>query len=193
MAKIELNKQTMMGLFIVFLMVFSTIGFVYVGFTGDDQQTQYDYNNYKFEILNNQWKLDYNKNELFYYYHPTQLADILYPADIGPSISNANVVYLTFVPETDLEYIDVARIQINNALTLKNKLPQQGIADFNLNYNLPLIDCANQTDPVIKIIPTNKTTEIKQDANCITIEASKDGIIKLAEKLSYNILGVMNG
>ncbi len=174
-----------LALFIAFIMLTSTIGYV---FKGDSKEK---YGDFSFSRGDDQrWHTKINGKQLAFNYFPSELERINLSNEIIDKIKNTNMVYFTHDPENRYSG-DIAllkemfwpyfRIYANSGLTVNNTL------------GLPIVGCNNATNtlPVIYFKESNQTG-FYLDNNCIIYELrSEDDFTALKERLIYALFDVI--
>jgi len=179
------KKGIALVLFIAFIMLTSTIGYVFKG--GSKEK----YNGFSFSIGDDQrWHTRINGMQMSFKYFPADLESINLSSEIINKIKSTNMIYFTHDPENHYSG-DIAllkeifwpyfQIYAEIGLTEKNDL------------GLPLIDCNNATSaaPVIYINESNQTG-FYIDNDCIVCEInSGEDFTAIKERLLYSLFGVM--
>lgn len=133
-------------------------------------------------------------------YGPKSLEDIYVQKGINDLILNKEYLYLTLDPnynsEALLATIDIAKVTGTAEYSIF-KIPTQGALIYpanNTNSTItPIITC-NNANGKIGVIWLNIDDENKIYANkeCVVVEGTDyDNLIKVADRLVYNLLGVM--
>lgn len=185
------DKKTLyVSIFIVVIMVSSTLGFILTRSTSSSQ----NYNGHKFYLRNNHWVLEKDKQEYSFYFHPSELENINLSSSLTFTLQDSPVIALSFNPNASLEYIDYSRFTLAENLFRQNTYVINGITQPHKNYNLSIITCQNATpqQPVLILRKAN-TTQIREEKPCFYLEASSEyDFIALTERTIYSLLGVMS-
>lgn len=187
------RKKFVVSIFFVFILVASTIGFV----ATFQQPTQdFSYNDHEFTQRNNQWVTEietpFGEKEYAFYYHPAYFT-IHVPLDVVQTIKASPEIVLTFDPNvTEIQYVDAARFQLHNYLTLDlGKNVQHAVMTNTTLYNFPVERCGARNALYISFVEGNQST-ITQENNCITIQSfSAVDYIQYSESIIYRLLGVI--
>ena len=179
------KKGTALVLFIAFIMLTSTIGYVFKGGTKEK------YNDFSFSIRDDQrWHTKINGMQMSFKYFPADLEAINLSTNIIDRIKTTNMIYFTHDPENRYReeiallkemFWPYFKIYADNGLTLTN------------NFNLPIVSCDNATMtlPVIYFKESNQTG-FYLDNNCIICELrSGEDFTAIKERLLYSLFGVM--
>ena len=184
--RIEKRKQLWMAILLVFLMVASGFG-VIIG----NRASEMRYGKYKFQIKDNHYVTKINDNEIPFYFLPSQVNYINVSSIITNKLKEAFLVMITFDPEeeTNLQVIEVARFDLSQLL---GKVVYNGVLTSSLEYDLPILTCANATlkTPVI-IFNMSDITSIVDIDNCIYLNARGTEFLRLRDRLLYSYYGVI--
>ncbi len=179
------KKGIALVLFIAFIMLTSTIGYV---FKGDSKEK---YNDFSFSIGDDQrWHTKINGMQISFKYFPADLEKINLSTEIVNKIKNTNMIYFTHNPENYYSG-DIALLKETFWPYFKI-YAEIGLTEKN-DFGLPLIDCNNATfaAPVIYISESNQT-DFYIDNDCIVFEInSGEDFIAIKERLLYSLFGVM--
>jgi hypothetical protein len=195
------NKYTVaLSLFILFLMVGSTFGFIMYYWTEDKKV--FEYEGFKLENLNNRWFVVSGDKKLEFYNHPTQVENIELPTAVIVELMDGNPIYVTFDPDVPLtvaQSLDQVRLDLSISINTLN-----AVTKVNSDYPLPVIDCSNTTGSYndgnttkefernIIYLKKGNDTRITVDNKCVIIE-SRDGqgFIDLKDRLVYGLYGII--
>ena len=160
-----------MPILIVVIMISSTLGFMY---GGDQDSSILKYGEYTFTNTNEGWIFFVNGNKYVFNYSPGELINVQY------NISKDNL-YLSYYPsdiDNNIAYSIDLLSSISNSET---------IACFERNNCITeeIIDC-QQNKNILAFIKGNEN--LYKEDYCTFI--SKD-MVKISERLAYEILGVM--
>jgi hypothetical protein len=186
------SKKNIMGMIIVFLMVFSVLG-IWQG----SSDALPKYNGLKVTQNDNQYSIKTDKGIITGYVYPSYLEyislDTTMPAYIFVEYS-PSIVVLFDPTDKALSYIEVLRMELAQQLPLLGKTVSYGITQVNETYSYPVVNCSSTT-PVIflKTSAATNTSHIYGEENCLVLEAeSKEDLISLRDRLLYTLFGVMN-
>ncbi len=186
------SKKNIMGMVIVFLMIFSVLGI----WQGSDTGMP-DYNGFKVKQESNKYSIKTDRGTVQGYTYPGYLEgislDTTHPAYI--SLFYSPYVTILFDPaDPALPYIEVLRMELaQEDLPLLSKFAAFAITQTNGTYQYPVANCSS-TAPIIYIHTTNTTTfaHIYQDQNCLVLESlTWRDLITLKDRLVYTLSGVM--
>ncbi len=189
-----ISPSTLIAIFFGLIMMTSTIGFI-ASYTSDGSD-KVTYNGFKFIRTNQGFSVTINEQELLFGALPDSLTNIPLEDQIVNRIRDAESVTLTYDPlsqinttggliEYDLENVlgQVLDIYVQRAVTNNTPFP-----------SLLQADCSQATAfvPVISWELGNEST-FKFDGDCIRATARSDiDALRLSERLSYRLLGVMS-
>ena len=175
---------------IIAIMVFSAVGFYYA----DRQDLAPGYNGFRFKLgANNEYLLKWNKEQIPFTYHPTELEGLAIDAN-AMAMLNSPVLLLTFDPTIEPTAVEIVRYRIAQRLYEQRGVQLQfGVAVHNSSYPLPFADCDNATAalPVLEIA-VRQPEGIQATENCVRLSApSGSSLQALGERVEYSLLGVM--
>lgn len=171
-----------MAVFIVFLMAFSTFGFIY-GFSSSNAQDKLKYKGQNFlPTQDGRWMTEINNVQFIFDYNPEQLVNMEIPSfDFG------NKVYILFDPAQDEEYLVynmqklIYTLQATNRVVVSACDKEEGCPE-----NVPIKTC--KEDAVyIKAAEENK---LYKDENCVVIEGDGEGVTQAVDKLDLELVGL---
>ncbi len=170
------KRKLFLSLFIVFIMVSSTLGFIYgFGQGGNGVSSSKKYNGYTFTQTQSGWSTYIPRLNSYqsFNYLPNEVENI----------GSVNI-------ESDFVYIvDNGNIEYSNRL--KNILTYSGIvsqtASFDKDSTLPLVDCTSNF-PVIVLNKESQTTEVYKENNCIFVNGNLN---KGVDFLAYTVFGII--
>ena len=182
--KVEAKKvkrnQIVLGIFLIFIMMFSVLGY---GFGNQDQNgssEKINYNGYEFISQDGFWMLNFQDIDFFFKYNPNQII------------------------RTDSTINLINSYQENPLYIYSEDLNSEYELNINLNRLVPRIQNAclseeecQDTDSPIKtcedhfiIIKEDTSARIEQDNNCVFIKGNKEDLVKLTDDFLLKILGI---
>lgn len=189
------SKKNIMGMIIVFLMVFSILG-IWQG----SQDSLPKYHGFKVTQNDNKYAIKTDKGIVSGYTYPAYLEaislDTTLPAYISVFYSPALVVL--FEPtDKALPSIEVLRMELAQELPLLAKTVSYGVTQASETYPYPVVNCSSTT-PVIFLrtstttSTTLGTTHMYGQENCLVLEArNKEELVGLKDRLVYTLFGIM--
>lgn len=195
--------QIGIGLLLVFLMVFSILGY-----SVNTRPTAASYGNADFEATDLGFVTEVDSRELLVHAVPieeTPQGWLLQTAFQGnvfvdmeegviPLLQDAQYIATTFDPEVaqpDIQFLELARFNFQQnipgvyggVLTPSEKYPQAQHVTC---------ESAEQTYPVVRFIRTNASNaNITRDANCVTVEGSAQAVLAGKDLLVLGYYGVV--
>lgn len=130
---------------------------------------------------------------------PKTLEEIEVQKNINNKILNKKFVYITLDPnfkgDAVIASIDIAKV-LGTADYSVFKIPTQGAFTYSNNVNstiTPIITCNNANNDIgVILLNLSKENKIYSSRECVILEATTyDNLIKVADRLVYNLLGVM--
>ncbi|MBN1156208.1 hypothetical protein JXA85_01200 [Candidatus Woesearchaeota archaeon] len=185
------STRNIVALFIVAVMVLSGLGYM---MERNDSEDAFEYNGYKFDILNNMLTTKVGNMKLTFFSDPRYVDNINISPEILPLLKNSRMIYFTY-NDSDILKEDVALVHYTIAEPVWKSLNLyvvQALTDEN-EYNYPVITCANATSavPVIYFIHSNATGFVLE-GNCVIANAfSKSDVYVLTDRLLFGLYGIM--
>ena len=185
------KKSLFMPIFIIFILVFSTAGFIFGYGTSDSQQQTTEYNGFEFtQHTTGRWLTSIGDKPIALINYPGNLEDIAFPSFLFLNdLNSANKVYLTYDHNKSIDLV-LAEFQFLRPYLTK-PIIEACTTDIEQCSNIPLKTCDDATpqEKVIQLSLVNKTEIITYNNNCILIEGKN--IIKPVDRLVWQLLGVM--
>jgi hypothetical protein len=198
--KVKKDHSKAMGifisLFIVIIMFLSMFGY----FSGSIASQKIKYNNFKFKVSEDPqgYKLKYDGDYKYLFNYLPQDLESLDISSLSDYLINSNVLNLASANDLNdseaMLFFDYARFILSD----QDNVVVSGVSYFNdTNNKLPFMDCS-MAGPgnvlfVFDKMSDASTLEIVKEAEyCYSVKASKFDYLKVAEKMKYLVLGVMN-
>jgi len=178
----EKTKKTLtisMGLFIIFVMVFSSLA-MWQG--SDNKKTYNDYTFMKSELG---WKSYINGQYIEFTYGPWELENIAIPS---PIITNTEKIYILYNPQEN----NLNELSFRKLKSVLNYLQIPSFPACTIEENcpdIPIVSCSDEKDSVY--IKLANETRVYKEGNCLILEGSEESQLKEIDKLFYIKLGVM--
>ena len=186
------KKRWGLILFIVIIMLGTSVSFVFFGYQPQSQAVKY--NGIKFASSGNFWTADINGKYAAFTFLPADLENIRVPDSLNFLQGKYEIDSTSEVNSTFKETIAVAQYQMGLTLQEFNIYLRKGFtANTSFSPSVPIIACSNATQdvPVILFIKSN-STNINVEGNCVYAEAlTNTDVIRIKDRMLYGILGVM--
>ncbi len=199
------RNQRLIGIFIAFLMIASTIGYAILQGT-EGEHSQAEYNNHKFVKTESRWQTQIKINEklviLNTFYLPQELENITTQGK--PLIADFKDKNIYIIADSTNERQAAAKFSILDNFILRMQLAcslEQENSSFCLENNLPVKTC-NDADfsTIIIFLDDNETdaeteeteTNIKYKNSCLIIKSKGTELIKATEKTIFMIFGIIS-
>jgi hypothetical protein len=178
------------------------------------QESRFDddkYNNYQFvKDSEGYWQTYIEKQDqpyaILFHYHPSELEDVVVEAGLRAKFfllrNNSGSVYIAIDPDSPDNTVVIAGVEI--AKITGERYGLLGVPTFSAfikqptnvltDIVTPVVNCskANDTTMVVRISLSNKNL-VSSRGNCIILEAaSYHDTVRVADRLAYHILGIMN-
>ncbi len=191
MKELKEKKRWGLILFIVFIMIGTSVSFVFFGF--EPQNEVIKDSGLKFVRYSDHIEAKINGKYAAFSFLPSEVESIPIPGDISSRLQNRFEIDATYdFNSTYREAIALAHHQMELTLAAYNIYFRKGFTT-NTTFNLPVITCSDATQnvPVI-FFKFGNSTEIHYQNDCIIAEAeSNQDFIRLKDRLLYAILGVV--
>ena len=189
----EKNEKKKWGLilFIVFIMVGTSVSFVFFGF--EPQNDVVKDNGIKFVRYPDRLEAKINGQYAAFSFLPGEVKSIPAVEDLSNRLQNKFEIDATYdFNSTYKEAIALAQHQMELTLATYNMYLRKGFT-ANTTFNLPVITCSDATSNVpVVYFRYGNATNIHLENNCIIAEASSNAdFIKVKDRLLYGMLGVM--
>ncbi len=185
------KKRWGLILFIIFIMIGTSVSFVFFGFSPATERVKY--NGISFVNNGNVWIAKINGREAAFSFLPSEVESAFGFDDSIKILQGKFEIDATYdLNSTFAQAIALAQHQMALTLSQYNIYIRKGFTANN-TFNLPIITCGNATlnVPVVYFRHGN-TTSIHVEDNCVIAEASSNAdFIKVKDRLLYGILGVI--
>lgn len=185
------KKRWGLIVFIIFIMIGTSVSFVFFGFSPAAEKVKY--NGIAFTRFADRWEAKINGNNAAFSFLPGEAEDINMSYDVSQRLQNKFEIDVTYdLNSTYKESIALAQHQMGLTLATYNIFVRKGFTANN-TFSLPIITCKNSTlnVPVVYFRHGN-VTNINLNNNCIVAEApSNADFIRVKDRLLYGMLGVM--
>ena len=185
------RKKWGLILFIVFIMIGTSVSFVFFGFSPATERVKY--NGISFVSNGNIWIAKINGRDAAFSFLPSDVEDIIAFEDLSGRLQNKFEIDVTSdANSTFKEPIALAQHQMGLTLSAYNIYLRKGFTANN-SFNLPAITCSDSTlnVPVI-YFKSGNATKILVEGNCIIAEAPTNAdFIRAKDRLLYALLCVM--
>lgn len=186
--KVARRNKLIFGLFLILIMLFSTIGFAFNFRLTGNVVEDLEYNGIEFlrDQSTGYWTFNLNGNDYFSVYSPEEVADISFLNFRSVNDYANKPVY--FVGEAGDGFAEIYRV-------LTNYVSRVGGAclDEECEEDYPLKDCS--VDNVIIIEEVLSTEEgavegITSEGNCVYIKAKPENLVRYSNAFMYDLLGI---
>ncbi|MBI4143588.1 hypothetical protein HY487_01745 [Candidatus Woesearchaeota archaeon] len=183
------KKRWGLILFIIFIMIGTSVSFVFFGFSGASELVKY--NGIKFVHYPDRWEAKISGKTAAFSFLPNEVEDIPFK-DASRLMGRLEIDVTYDLNSTYKGAIALAHHQMGLTLSQYNIFVRKGSASNN-TFNLPVITCddATQNVPVIYFRQENLTS-IDASGNCLIAEAdTNENFIRMKDRILYGILGVI--
>ena len=189
------NWSLAMVIFIVFVMVFSTIGYIWIG--GSDQGTTFKYNDYKFTRDFSGYHTKADGIQLDFVYSPQELEnttqDFLNRSSVD-AVKGSLFVYMTS-EMNDTYREDIASFEYQLSQLLEKKFTifsQTGFTNETVS-NIPVVDCRNVSSRIsVLYLYSSDNTKTELNNGCVEISfIDKQDLAKTQDLFLYLLFGII--
>jgi hypothetical protein len=192
-AKSKKKKQLTVGLVLIFLMFFSTLGYSFqllgnngeIGGNNLDPPAQIiNYNGFEFESRGIFWTLNKNGTNFIFTYNPNEVDKSSAGGEVNSLESYANKpLYI------DSESTEAKSELRANLLKFASNIENACLNDEE-NCNEEIKITCNENFIKIREVSNNALEGITQENNCVFINAKKENLIKMIDEFLFKILGI---
>lgn len=180
-----------MGVFIIVIMVFSTLGFIatyYAPQNPGNQEGQQGAYDFSYEVRDNRVFVRHDGEEVPFYSLPQGVS---VPDEASRLLSGAQGVFVAFnaSDEQNLPYVELARWDFSQYLDV----PTSGaLLSESEQYDFPVVTCADASaqHPVVRFVNASRTG-VSVDGSCVTLSGSEVGLLYARDALLYSYLGLV--
>ena len=183
-SKNDRTNQWIIGIVLIGLMLFSTLGYALGGKDAEDSSKAIEYNGIKFIKNSDYWTFNYDDKTFNTLYNPEELKDISVPIQL--SINSYNQESLYIVGEITEPAIEIIRnlnpfiLRINNAC----------LPNANCTNDAPIKNPTEDNIIIIQEPVGNQKESIYQQEKAIFITASFEDQTRYADALLFKLLGI---
>lgn len=185
------KKRYGLILFIVVIMIGTSVSFVFFGFSPATERVKY--NGFSFASNGNIWISRINGVDAAFSFLPKETEDVYVLGDLYQILQGKYEIDATSdANSTYKESIALAQHQLALTLSAYNIFLRKGFT-ANSTFQVPIITCNDATANVPVIYFTfGNTTNINVNNSCVIAEASSNtDFIRVKDRLLYVLLGVV--
>lgn len=185
------KKKWGLILFIIFIMIGTSVSFVFLGF--GQQNELIKYNGIKFVGYADRWEAKINGKPAAFSFLPNEVENVPASDDAIAKLHGKFEIDATYdLNSSYKEPIALAQHQMGLTLAAYDIYLRKGFTSNN-TYSIPIIRCEDSTQnvPVIYFRHGN-ITGIHAEGNCIIAEANANAdFIRVKDRILYGVLGVV--
>lgn len=194
------KRNMLIGFFIIFLMVFSVVGYAFLDGSFNESQ-KIKYNGYEFTISDSGYwqtkvKISEQDKTIQTNFLPTDLENISFNGNILLSdFQNKIVYYITNNTADEINAIRTLDTEISNYYLRAQLACSEENENLSHCEKLPIKSCddANSNMLIIELNSIeNSTTNINYKNYCLKISGQGIDLTKAAEKIIFKSYGIMN-
>ena len=183
-AKKDKTNQIILGVLLIGLMLFSTLGYALGGKDTEDSQEVIEYNGIEFSRNSDYWTFNYNNQEHNTRYNPNETKEIQVP--IKMSLQDYSQKPLYIVGEIAEPTQEILRI----LKPLISRVNMACLPNTNCTIDAPTKDPAIDNIIIIQEPTKNQTENIVQQDKAIFITASFENQTKYTDAFVFKLLGI---
>jgi len=186
--KIRKRNSWIIGVVLIFLMVFSTFAFSFLGFSGNDsgQDQTVEYNNIKFVRNGEYWSFNLQGFDFFTRYNPEEVSDIYF------------LNYLTIQSYAQKPLYFVGNFEANAILEnnlgpfAQRTVSPACISEEDCDGDYPVKNCSLDNVIIVEEVDykSDYVEEIVQEENCVFIRASLTNQSRYADAFLFDMLSI---
>ncbi len=177
-------NQLIIGIVLIALMLFSTVGYALSGNESKETTDSIDYNGITFTKNSEYWNFNYQGLNLNTRYNPQEVSDIQVP--ILFKLQDYKQEPLYFIGELNSPALEIIRVLDNIALRINNAC----LPNTNCTGNYPIKNPSIDNLLIIQEPSKNQTEKIYQQENAVFIIASQENQDKYADAFLFKILQI---
>jgi len=179
------QNQLILGIGLIIIMIFSTLGYALTGRTNDDEIEEINYNGIKFaQDGSGYWRFNVGGSDFLTKYNPEEVQDIEFNGNLD--LSNLQNEPLYFDSEFNEPNFEIARNLERFVLRIQNAC----VDEENCIGDLPIKNCFEDNVIIIQEIEEGIDEEIFQQGNCVFINADSTNQTRYADKFLFDLLGI---
>lgn len=179
------QNQLILGVGLIILMVFSTLGYALTGRNDEEINKKIEYQGIEFVQDNSGYWLFEVQGDIFITkYNPEEVEDISFSGNLR--LANYQDKPLYFIGDANEPVIEIARNIERFVLRIQNAC----INKEDCEEDLPVKNCFEDNVIIIAEPKSGETEDLYQEGNCIFITANFANQTRYADKFIYNLLGI---
>lgn len=191
----ERRNKIYMGVFISVIMVGSILG-IFVSQNDGNLSLEYENSNgeaFNFQLGQNFYTTKINGEEMNFYYHPNDLQSMFNDTSKVEEVLQTGQAVLIFdTNDTNIVFIDLARFELSNQLSLNNQAIYSAKTDNSTNYPaLPVLNCDNATSALPFIYFKSGAYKIELENNCLVMQGSQYDFLRFKDLITYTSYKVL--
>lgn len=180
------RNQLILGIFLIIIMVSSTLGYALLGRSEDTGSSKIEYNGIEFKQDNSgYWYSDIQGYEFITQYNPEELENIEFISSLN--VNNYQNQPLYFVGDIGQGSSEIIR---NLAERFVLRIQEACINNESCEQDLPIKDCSTENIIIINEISEEEVENIYQEENCIFINSSSVNQTRYADKFLFNLMRI---
>jgi hypothetical protein len=178
------RNQLIVGILLISLMLFSTVGYALGGKGTEDKNSKVEYKDITFTKNSGYWSFNYQGTNFNTLYNPTELQNI--PVLTPTTLQSYSQLPLYFVGDLGEPASELAR----NLNSLVLRINNACLPNTNCTNDYPIKNISTDNIIIIQEPIEDQTENIYQQEKAIFITASYTNQTKFADALLFKILGI---
>jgi len=180
------RNQIILGVFLIIILGFSTIGYALGGRSDEENNQKIDYNGIEFVQDNSgYWYSIVQGNQFITKYNPEETEDIDFFSSLN--LNNYANKPLYFVGEIGDGSSEIGRNLVERFVL---RIQEACLNEDNCEGDLPIKNCSIDNIISFEQVPENGLETIYQEENCIFIIADSQNQTRYADKFLFSVFGI---
>lgn len=174
------RNQIFLGMILVFIMLFSILGYSFQGNVEENREStdKINYNGFEFTKQGDFWLLNKDGINFIFKNSPKEVSAIEFSGEL---IDYENKMLYVYSESVEAES-EIKTNMLQFVAGIENACPE----NFNCSDSLPVKKC----DENFIIIKESGEEKITREMNCLFLEGRKEELTKVADEFLFNVLGV---
>lgn len=184
-AKKDKRNAWIIGIILIILMVFSTLGYALIGRDEQGSSTKVSYKGVEFiRGASEYWSFNVNGNNFATKYNPEETQDIFVQGYFNLNYYSKNPLYI--VSDSEQAFIEIGQ-NIGRFVVRM----QKACLDENCTDDFPIKNCSVDNIIIIKSMEESEDSgKIYKEDNCVYIEAGEEELIRHTDAFLFKVLGL---
>lgn len=173
------KNQIIVSVVLVFLMLFSVLGYAFRGEVNESENQKIEYNGFEFIKVDDFWRLEMQDYKFIFKYNPLEIEKI--NSDLK-TLENYKGKPLYYFSENNAA---IGEIYVNLKPIVQRFQPAC-LKEEKCEEDVPVKNCENN----FIIIKESGVNVIRQEENCVFIEGNLENLTQISDAFLFKIIGV---